>query len=231
MKSKSNKFLYSALIAGISLLLMTVLAIYAYGYAHSSLIQYDNSIITLNNLINSKSLFLTEIISWVLIIIADLLVTISFYIYLKDINYTISLLGGVLRFLYTIILSIAVYHLINIYQLLDSIQIATSLSNDIMFHLNKFESIWSFGLIIFGFHLFVIGCLAYKSISISKIISILLIIAGISYIIIHFMYGFIPEFNSFTNILENILSLPMMIGEISFAIWLLIKGRKINKVF
>jgi len=96
--------------------------------------------------------------------------------------------------------------------------------------LSAFENIWSYGLIIFGVHLLLVGLIAYKSKSSPKLISILLIIAGVSYTLLNVMYAVLPQIDSYTNILEMILVLPMTIGELAFAIWLLIKGRKLTKV-
>ncbi len=75
----------------------------------------------------------------------------------------------------------------------------------------------------------IVGYLTFKSNIVPKVISILLLIASISYIIIHFNYTFLPQFNGITTILESILSVPMFLGELSFGTWLLFKGGKFSK--
>ena len=62
---------------------------------------------------------------------------------------------------------------------------------------------------------------------IPKLLGILLLIASVSYIIIHLSHLFLPQHKNLTIIFENVLSLPMALGELGFGIWLLIKGQKI----
>ena len=71
-----------------------------------------------------------------------------------------------------------------------------------MILLKAFDSIWAFGLIIFGGHLFVIGYLSFKANTIPKVISILLVIASIGYMLIHFYKVFLPQFEAVTTILK-----------------------------
>jgi hypothetical protein len=85
------------------------------------------------------------------------------------------------------------------------------------------------GLIIFGGHLMIVGYLAFKSDIIPKVVSILLLMASISYIIIHLCYTFLPQYDGITTMLESILSVPMSLDELGFGIWLLFKGGKVPK--
>jgi hypothetical protein len=89
---------------------------------------------------------------------------------------------------------------------------------------NAFSKMWSFGLIFFGVHLLIVGYLALKSGFIPKILGFLLLIAASSYIVVHVLHVFFPQLEQMTAILENILSLPMALGELAFGIWLIIKG-------
>ena len=66
-----------------------------------------------------------------------------------------------------------------------------------------------------------------KTKKIPKILSILIVIAGFSYTLVHFMYNFIPQLESLIGVLELILMAPMFVGELGFGIWLLIVGRKL----
>lgn len=231
MTKKHNKYYISAIIAGGSLIIMMLLAFFAFGYVHNSLVSPGNAMETLSNLINSKNLFLYEIIAWTLIIITDLLVTYAFYIYLKEINSIQSIVAGLLRLIYTGILTIAVVNLLDAYRLINSsLEATASLASQVTIFIQNFDKIWSFGLIIFGLHLFVIGLISYKSVVIPKIIAVLLLIAGLSYTLIHAMYGLMPQLNEFTTVVEVILSIPMTVGEVGFGIWLLLKGRKLKEV-
>lgn len=223
----------SGIIAGVSLLIMTIVAFFSYGYVHSSLVVNSDSVATLKNIQGSAMLFKFEILGWIVIIIADILVSWGFYIFLKPASSKYSLLAVLFRLIYTGILAIAVSSLVsanivvNTHASMNGVSLEQTASQ-VMTSITTFESIWSIGLIIFGIHLVLIGFVALKTKYIPKLLSYLLIIAGVSYVVVHLLNAFFPQFETINTILETILSIPMFIGEISFGMWLLFKGRKIS---
>ena len=187
--------------------------------------------ITLKNIQASQSLFRLEILGWLIIVIMDLIVAWGFYMFLKPFHPGFALLAGWLRLLYTAVLAIAVSHLVitnGMVQNSVSRMSSDNVAQQVMGSITAFEAIWSLGLIIFGLHLIAVGLIAMDTRKIPKFISILVILAGFSYSLIHFMYGFIPQIERFTGILELILMAPMFIGELGFGIWLLWRGRKLT---
>jgi len=229
--TKKSGFYYSSMAAGISLIIMAILAAFSYGYVFGGIVLFDEPSKTLNNLLAAKGLFVFGTIGWIGIIITDLIVTFSLYSFFKGISKRWALIGGIARLAYTIILSVAVFKLGQVSNLVAGATTGTSeLAKQIMDLFISFDSIWSFALIIFGIHLMVIGYVAYQSRRIPKLISILVIIAGISYALINLMYGFLPQLDSITSVVETILVLPMTIGELGLGFWLLIKGRKLESV-
>ncbi|MCF6139181.1 DUF4386 domain-containing protein [Pseudalkalibacillus berkeleyi] len=216
----------AAIIAGVSLLLMAIAAGFSYGYVHNSLVITGDAGATFKNIQASLSLFELGILGWMIIIILDVLVSWAFYVVLKPVHKAYSLVAIWLRLLYTAILALAVSHLVIARQtILEGAQIPPS---QVMTSILSFESIWSIGLIIFGLHLFFVGFVALKSSRIPKIISYLLVIAGSSYMLIHLLHTFFPQLEHTTNMLEMVLSLPMIAGELGFGIWLMVKGRKVT---
>ena len=82
---------------------------------------------------------------------------------------------------------------------------------------------------MYGGHLFLIGYLSFKANTIPKVISILLVIASIGYMLIHFYKVFLPQFEAVTTYLEVILSVPMALGELGLGIWLIYMGLKVPR--
>jgi len=217
----------AAILSGVSLLIMTIAAMFAYGFVHSSIVIPNDGQTTLTNILNAQALFQAEIGVWFLIVILDLLVSYGFYIYLKPAAPQLAKQSGILRLIYTGVLAYAVVQL----------QIAFTYARlelpdptQVMSKIMSFEYIWSVGLIIFGMHLLFAGRAAYKTRMIPKLWSILLMLAGCSYIVINVLNTFTPELSSFTGLLETGLMLPMTIGEVGFGIWLLVKGRKLESL-
>ncbi|PEB52240.1 hypothetical protein CON65_03015 [Bacillus pseudomycoides] len=224
----------SALIAGISLIIMTITAFFSYGFVHGSLVVQGDASATFNNIKLSNMLFKAEIFGWVIILITDIVVAWAFYIFLKPINQSLSLLGAWLRLTYATILGTAILNLIFVLLLSKNTDYLSLFKIDqlqahMMLFLEAFEFIWSIGLIIFGGHLMIVGYLTLKSDRIPKVISILLLLAAIGYIVINLFSAILSQYDTVISILKIGFSVPMIVGELGFGIWLLFRGGKVPK--
>lgn len=140
-----------------------------------------------------------SLFAWLIVLILDLVITWGLYHSLKDKNPLLSQLAALFRLAYSSLLGVAVSFLL----------IADNTS---------FELIWAFGLILFGIHLLLVAPLT------PKYIKLLLTIAGFSYLFVQCSLVFFPDMN--IALIENILSIPMALGELSLGIWLIMNGWK-----
>lgn len=178
----------SALLGGISLLIMTVAAMFSYGYAHGTLFDMTSASNTLLNLQTSKDLFRLELAGWFTIILMDVFVSYAFYVYLRPVSKIWSAIAGSFRLIYTAIFLIAILQLSNIYGLITSENaLSVDVSSQILSLNQNFEFIWAAGLILFGIHLVSTGLVALKSSKIPRILSVLLIIAGVAYTVLQLL--------------------------------------------
>lgn len=211
----------AALVAGISLLLMAVVAGVTYGYLHGNLMVADDAQATFKNLQTSQGAFKAEIAGWSIIFLLDAVVAWALFRFFAKANKGVSFLSSFLRIIYTIILGIAIYNLPQILSVINH-QLAeagiNSRNADVMNYLSSFESIWSKGLIVFGLHLMALGYLAFTADYVPKVWGILLILAGISYSCIHAMYAVFPNMLEYLRTTEAVLTIPMTVGEVGFAI-------------
>ena len=217
----------SALIAGISLLLMALVAGLTYGYIHGSLVIPGNAEETLNNISGSIGLFQSEIAGWTLTFLLDALVAWSLYHFFAGTSRGLSALSSVLRVVYTVFLGIAIFNLPKVLAIINDHMAEYGVegaSSKLMHYLNSFETIWSYGLIVFGLHLMVLGYLALRSSFVPKLWGILLIIAGVCYSGLNVLYAIAPGISENISSIEAIMAIPMTIGELAFAFWLIIKG-------
>lgn len=206
---------------------MAAVAGFSYGYVHSSLVIPGDISTTSHNIASSIMLFKAEIIGWIVILILDVIVAWSFYIFLKPIDQELALLASWLRLTYAAILGIAILNLIYVLLLSNNASVTDQLQENVAFYLEAFEMIWSVGLIVFGVHLLIVGWITFYSNSIPKIISILIVLAAIGYIGIHLCKTFLIEQNIITTI-ELIFNIPMIAGELGFGLWLLFKGGRVS---
>lgn len=219
----------SALIGGTALIIMALVAFFSYGFVHENLVLQEDASATFNNLTSSTMLFKAEIFGWIIILIADIVVTWAFYIFLEPINRSLALLAACLRLTYTTILGMAILNLVVVLLLSSGTFTINQLQAHVMLFLKVFETIWAIDLIIFGGHLMVIGYIAFKSSEIPNVISILLLLAAIGYIIINLFITFFSQYDTVISILKLIFNIPMILGELGFGIWLLIRGGKASK--
>lgn len=219
---------------GISILIMAISAGFSFGAGHNRLIIDDNATATMNNITQSISLFHGEIFGWLITILCDIVASWGLYVYFKQVEKSLSLLGGWLRLFYTAIFTIAISNLIYILVLLSGTSEISTLPTEqlqaqLMLFIGAFNKIWSFGLIFFGLHLLIISYLILKSNFMPKFLGILLLVASMGYIIIHLSHLFLPQYEEVTILSEKIMSIPMTIGELSLGIWLLVKGGNVSK--
>lgn len=220
----------SALTGGITIMIMAIAAAFSYGFVFESLVVQGDTSTTFQNILSSKGLFTAGIFGWLIILICDIVAAWSFYLFLKPLHKNLSLLASWLRLTYAGILGIAILNLLIVSILVNSADpfLATNdLPGLVNIFLEAFEMMWSIGLILFGGHLMIVGYLAFQSGNIPKLISILLLIASFAYMVIHACYTFLPQWNAFTSGLEVVLTIPMVLGELGFGIWLLFKGGKV----
>lgn len=224
----------SALTAGISLIIMTLASFFSYGFVHGNLVVQGDANVTFNNIVSSTNLFKGEILGWIIIMITDILVAWAFYVFLEPINQKLSLLGAWLRLTYSAILGISILNLIFVLLLTGNASDFPSIKIDqaqafVMLFLDAFQLIWSMGLVVFGGHLLIVGYVALKSDIIPKVIGILLLLASIGYMIIHLSKIFLPQHEGVIIILNYVFTIPMIVGELGFGIWLLLRGGKLHK--
>jgi hypothetical protein len=209
-----------AKLTGYSLLLMAAIAGFSFGYAFPQIYEPAQIDSAQSKLLANLQLYNFMLLGIVLVILLDLMVSWTLYLYFKNDNSKLALLSGFLRLIYTLIFSIATYHLAkNITQLDYG-------NTTIVENFKSFQFIWSLGLIVFGFHLVIVGLLMKLHKFIPGILWYLTIFAGASYILVHGLKATQPQSTALINTLNNILALPMALGELGLAIWLLIKGGK-----
>jgi len=217
----------SAIIAGVGLALMSILAPIANFSILQELIVPDDATKTVSNIIASEGLFRIGICCFLIVVILDIIVAWALYVFLKPVNKSLSLLTAWFRMVYATILGVVLIYLINVLQLVNGTDYLTAietnqLQTQIMLSLSTFTLGWEFGLIIFGFHLLLLGYLIFKAGYMRKILGILIMLASMGYLI----DGFGRLLSSNYNVS---IAMFTFIGEVILIFWLLIKGRKIKE--
>lgn len=227
--------LYYSRFTGFGLLLMAILAMFSNFSVVESLIIPDDAAATANNIINNEMLFRSGFISFVIVLILDVLVSWSLYVLLKPVNKNLAMLAAWFRLVYTAIFGMALYHFLNVLQLLSGAEYLTVFTTDqlhaqVMLLIDAFNNGWLIGLVFFGCHLLIVGYLIIKSGGyIPGLIGIFLIMASAGYLIDSIAHFLLPNYTDYVTIFLLIVAVPGVIGELSLAFWLLIKGVKVQQ--
>src|SRR5215207_6246299 len=203
----------AAIVAGLGLLLMAILSPIAYLNTFQSLVVFDNAALSAQNILNSIGEFRTAIILLFIVAILDIVVAWGLYIVLIPANKNLSALAAWLRVIYGGIFIFAIS------KLYVALQVITPDGTQTMSFLKAFQSIWDMGLILFGFHLLVLGYLVFKSGYVPKWLGAFLVLAAVGYIVDGVGKTLSADYN--LNIAQF-----TFVGEVLLIFWLLWKGIK-----
>lgn len=219
----SNKL---AKLTGLGYLIIFITGFYSNFFVLESLVVPDNAALTVDNILRNEFLFKTGIIGFVIMVLADLILAWTLYLLLKSVNENLSLLTAWLRLVNATIFGVALYKLLDVLQMLNSPELTTNIQNQVVLSLSGFNNIWLIGLVFFGVHLIFLGNLIFKSNFTPKLIGILLMTAGVGYLIDSTANFMLSDYDKYKDVFSAIVMLPGIVGELSFTIWLLVKNVK-----
>lgn len=141
----------AARFAGIGYLIIIITGIGANFFVLENLVVQGNADATANNILANETLFRIGIFSFIVMVIADLLVAWALYIFFKPVNNEISLLAAWLRLVNSTIFAIALYNLFSVLQLLSGADYLTAFNSNqlqaqVMIFLDAFNNTWLIGL-------------------------------------------------------------------------------------
>lgn len=222
---KTSPLIY-ARVAG-WLYLGLALAPYANFFVLGSLVVPGDAAATANKIMANDLLFRSGVTSFVSVSFMDVGIAWALYILLKPVNKQLSLLAAWFRLAYAIIFGAGLTNLFNVLKLLSGANYLKAfekgqLQAQVMVSLDAFNTTWNIALAAFGIHLLFIGYLIFKSSFIPRVVGVLLIIAGLGYLIESLAAFLLPNFD---------LNLALFTGwgELLLTFWLLIKGVNVEK--
>lgn len=194
----------SSLVTGIALLAMAIVAGVAYGVLHPRVASgaapsQGSDVLTL---------FRFELVCWWVVVLLDIVVSVGVYRFLRSVSPALAAATMVVRLAYTAFLAAAVV-------VLSSAGTSTGVANE---GILAFEALWSKGLVVFGAHL-VLLAIALKPRVAPRGLAYAVGVGGLCYVVVHSLGGF-PETRGVAAALEPILALPMALGELWLAVWL-----------
>lgn len=187
-----------ALIAGISLLVMAILAPLAHFGVLQNLVVPADAAATVENITASEGLFRIAIAALLVVTFLDILVAWSLYVLLRPVNASLALLVGWLRLAAPAVFAVALANLLDVAQLVGGPDGAAlqpaQLQAQVMASVASFDNGWDMSLAIFGLHLFGLGYLLFRSAHFPRFLGVLVAIAGGGYLADSFTRILTPDF-------------------------------------
>lgn len=211
MKNKVINLRLLSIIGGVSYLIIFFAAIFANFLVLESIQKEPLSAIQENQL-----LLRFGIIAFLITVVFDVVVAWVLYELYRD--NILSGLSTLFRMMHAAIMGVSIYALVH--------SISAINEDEILKQVEIFNIIWLIGLFFFGIHLILLS----RIIKQLRLITIFLFIAGIMYVIDTGAHFLLSNYNEYKSLFLSLVAIPSIIGEMSLAIWLLIKGgRNLDK--
>jgi hypothetical protein len=220
----------AAMIAGIGLLVMAILAAFAQFVVLKTLVIPGDAGATMSNVTASAGLFRAAIAAFLIVVMLDVVVAWALYVLLRSVNPTLALLTAWLRLVFAAVFGYALVNLLDVARLVGTTSESTlqgdQLNAQVMSSLASFNTAWiGVALAIFGLHLLGLGYLLFRSSYFPRFLGVLVLVAGVGYLADAFGTILVPDYSltiaTFTFVGEAVL--------IPFLLWNAVKGFPIAK--
>lgn len=226
----SNKKL--ARIAGLCYLIVIATGLFAEVFVRQALQVSGDAIATAHNIQSSELLFRFGFIADLINFVIGLPCVIIIYKLFNPINRTLARLAIIFVIIQTAIIAVNLLFQMTPLLILGGDKYLNSfqpnqLATLSLLSLNIQALGYGIGLVFFGFYCIIMGYLVFKSTIVPRLLGILYIISGLGYLINSFVMFLLKDF---ANPLFIYIAIPILIGELSFCLWLLIMGVKEQEV-
>jgi len=222
-----NSIQKTARMAGFLYLLIAIISVFGLIYVPAQLIVAGDAATTAHNIVASESLFRFGFMSNLMTFTINVFVAVLLYQLLKPVN---KKMAALMVILILVGLGIAMLNELNQFVALLLLSGANYLTAFTTAQLQALASLFldiyqhgfSIAHIFWGLWLFPLGYLVFKSGFLPKVIGILLLIAGVGYVVDFALFFLLPDItvkvSEFT-----------FVGEVVLLLWLLIKGVNVEQ--
>ena len=217
-----------ARLAGILFLISFAAGGFGEAYVPSKLIVSTDAAATARNILGSLPLFRLGFAGFLVESLCDVGLTWAFYVLLRPVHRDLALLAVFLRIISTAGFAMAEVPSFAATRILGGADYLKTFSPDQLHSLALLSlKVSGFGQVVFSIHFgaaaVVLGYLIFRSGYLPRIIGVLFAIGGLGFVVETFATVLAPAFAS------PLLVVPILIGGLLLAVWLLVKGVNVTK--
>ncbi len=221
MNDKTISMRTAAWIAGFPLMFFA--APFSEFYVFGNLVSYHDGARTTQNLIDHPQLFLSGIVGMVLVFIYDIVLAWACYIFIRPVNASLALLSAWLRIVYAALAMVALSKFLEAFNLANLPGLEEGYRQQQVLQLvNARRFGMELAYLVFGSYLVFGGALMCKASYIPKYLGVMIIFAGVAWIMTSLQPYFFKDVNLRWMLIFGL-------GELVFAIWLLFRGTRIKE--
>lgn len=206
----------ASIAAGIGLLSMAILAPLALFGAITPALTAGDATQVAYAIQQSEPSFRAGIAALVVVAILDVIVAGALFIFFEPVSRTISMLAAWFRLAYSAVFLVAIA------QLAIGVSLVSNPDAALM-AVDSYNTIWQFSLIFFAVHLVLLGYLGWRSGFMHKVFAILLLLAGLGYLVDGFGQLLSADYTISVAVFT-------FVGEVVLIFWLFIRGGRAAKV-
>ena len=215
--------------AGLLYLVVVATGMFSLAYVPSHIDTHGNALATANHIAASLSLFRWGALSELIMAAAFLMLPFALYRLLHQVNRNLAVLMLVLVAASIPISFVNVVDKLDILSLLGGTELSQAFTRDqlnaqVMMHLVAYRNGMLVSEIFSGLWLLPFGYLVFKSTFLPRILGVLLMLGGFSYLLDFCGTMFFPGYGD--TALAGLIMLPPSFGEIGACLWLLIIGAR-----
>jgi hypothetical protein len=188
-----------------------------------SLIVAGDAQATAASILGSRWLFGSSLVTWLVVVVADIAISVTLYLLLRPVSHTIALSAAALRLVYSAVLAAVLVNLFDAFRLLTGARAAGlgEQQRQVMAALDTFSVGFLLALVLFGVHLVALGALLYRSRYLPRVLGVLLVAAGVGYIADSLAGLLLADHG---GLVSAVLLTPAVVGELGLTAWLLLRG-------
>jgi hypothetical protein len=217
-------------VTGLLFLVLAIFGMFAV-LTLESLVVAGDAATTAANVLGSRWLFVGSLVAWLVVLAADIGASVTVYLLLEPVGRALSLVAAAFRLVYSANLGAVLLNLYDAYLLLIGAGRGVGLDAQLrqtfaLSSLETFSTGFLLALVVFGVHLAAVGVLFYRSRYVPRALGVLLVAAGVGYILDSLATFFVPGHGGLTS---AVLVAPVVVGELGVTAWLLVKGVDVRR--
>jgi hypothetical protein len=219
-----------ARLAGVLYLVIIAFGIFAEVVVRSQVIVSGDAAATADNLRESTTLFRLGFAADTVVFLCDVALAVLLFLLFAPVNRAVSMLAAAFRLTQTAIIGLNLLSMFAALLILREPDYLGALSTSqlealasLFLDLHKYG--YTLGLTFFGASTVLVAYLARRSKVVPRLLVVLLGLAGLGYLADSFAFFLVPGYD---GSISPILLAPALVGELWFALWLLLKGHALD---